>query len=84
MTERERQVLIGVALGYSNKRIAGDLGRGVKTIEKHRFKMKHRLGLNDAAAATRDALDNGLLPFDDEAQEPGPELGSAEAGSSPE
>jgi DNA-binding NarL/FixJ family response regulator len=56
MTERERQVLIGVALGYSNKRIAGDLGRSVKTIEKHRFKMKHRLGLNDAAAATRDAL----------------------------
>jgi two-component system response regulator NreC len=27
MTARERQVLIGVALGYSNKRIAGNLGR---------------------------------------------------------
>jgi hypothetical protein len=32
----------------------------------------------------RYALDNGLLPFDDEAQEPGPELGSTEAGPSPE
>jgi DNA-binding NarL/FixJ family response regulator len=35
MTERELQVLVGVALGYSSKRIAGNLGRSVKTIEKH-------------------------------------------------
>src|SRR3984885_7581576 len=48
MTARERQVLIGVALGYSNKRIAANLGRSVKTIEKHRFKMMHRLGLQNA------------------------------------
>jgi len=80
MSERERQVLIGVALGYSNKRIAGDLGRSVKTIEQHRFKMMHRLGLNNAAAATRYALDNGLLPCDEETEEPRPEPGCAEAG----
>ena len=84
MTERERQVLIGVALGYSNKRIAGNLARSVKTIEKHRFKMMHRLGLRNAAAATRYAMDNGLLDADDGAQLPGPEHGAAEAGSSPE
>jgi DNA-binding NarL/FixJ family response regulator len=84
MTARERQVLIGVALGYSNKRIAGNLGRSVKTIEKHRFKMMHRLGLQNAAAATRYAMDNGLLQADDGAQEPGPEHESAEAGASPE
>ena len=84
MTARERQVLIGIALGYSNKRIAGNLGRSVKTIEKHRFKMMHRLGLQNAAAATRYALDNGLLHADDGAQDPGPEHGPAEAGASPE
>jgi DNA-binding NarL/FixJ family response regulator len=84
MTARERQVLIGVALGYSNKRIAGNLARSVKTIEKHRFKMMHRLGLRNAAAATRYAMDNGLLHADDGAQEPGPEHGSADAGASPE
>jgi DNA-binding NarL/FixJ family response regulator len=84
MTARERQVLIGVALGYSTKRIAGNLGRSVKTIEKHRFKMMHRLGLQNAAAATRYAMDNGLLHADDAAQEPSPEHGSAEAGASPE
>jgi two-component system, NarL family, response regulator NreC len=83
MTARERQVLIGVAQGYSNKRIAGNLGRSVKTIEKHRFKMMHRLGLPNAAAATRYALDNGLLRADDGAQEPDPSHGPAEAGTSP-
>jgi DNA-binding NarL/FixJ family response regulator len=84
MTARERQVLIGIALGYSNKRIAGNLGRSIKTIEKHRFKMMHRLGLQNAAAATRYAMDNGLLHADDRAQEPGSGQGSAEAGASPE
>jgi DNA-binding NarL/FixJ family response regulator len=84
MTARERQVLIGIALGYSNKRIAGNLGRSVKTVEKHRFKMMHRLGLRNTAAATRFAMDNGLLHADDGAQEPGPEHGSAEAGAPPE
>jgi two-component system, NarL family, response regulator NreC len=83
MTARERQVLIGIALGYSSKRIAGNLGRSVKTIEKHRFRMMHRLGLQNAAAATRYAMDNDLLHDDDGTQEPGPEHGSAKAGASP-
>src|SRR6204780_2053021 len=84
MTARERQVLIGIALGDSNKRIAGNLGRRVKTIEKHRFKIMHRLGLQNAAAATRYAMDNGLLHTDDGVQEPGPESGAAEGGASRE
>jgi len=73
MTERELQVLIGVALGYSSKRIAGNLGRSVKTIEKHRFKMMHRLGLHNAAAVTRFAIDNDLLQVYDEGDVPRPD-----------
>lgn len=65
MTIREREVLIGVALGHSSKRIAGDLGRSVKTIEKHRFKMMHKLGLRNSAAVARYAIDNRLLDRDD-------------------
>ena len=61
ITVRERQVLIGVALGYSSKRIAANLGRSVKTIEKHRFKMMRKLGLHNAAAVTRYAIDNGFV-----------------------
>lgn len=73
MTERELQVLVGVALGYSSKRIAGNLGRSVKTIEKHRFKMMHRLGLHNAAAVTRFAIDNDLLQVNDEGDVPRPD-----------
>ena len=69
MTAREREVLIGVALGYSSKRIAGNLGRSVKTIEKHRFKMMHKLGLRNTAAVTRYAMDNGLLDADSTTRE---------------
>jgi DNA-binding NarL/FixJ family response regulator len=72
MTAREREVLIGVALGYSSKRIAGNLGRSVKTIEKHRFKMMHKLGLRNTAAVTRYAMDNGLLDAESKTQEPHP------------
>jgi two-component system response regulator NreC len=73
MTVREREVLIGVALGYSSKWIAGTLGRSVKTIEKHRFKMMHKLGLRNAAAVTRYAIDHGLLDATGESQELPPE-----------
>jgi two-component system, NarL family, response regulator NreC len=73
MTAREREVLIGVALGYSSKWIAGYLGRSVKTIEKHRFKMMHKLGLRNAAAVARYAIDHGLLDAAGESQEVPPE-----------
>ena len=73
MTARERQVLIGVALGYSSKRIAGRLGRSVKTIEKHRSKMMRKLGLRNTASVTRYAMDNGFLKPDSEAEELRPE-----------
>jgi DNA-binding NarL/FixJ family response regulator len=69
ITARERDVLIGVALGFSSKRMAADLGRSVKTIEKHRFKMMHKLGLRNAAAVTRYAMDYGLLTAHSEAQQ---------------
>ena len=72
MTAREREVLIGVALGYSSKRIAGNLGRSVKTIEKHRFKMMHKLGLRNTAAVTRYAMDHGLLDADNKTWESHP------------
>jgi DNA-binding NarL/FixJ family response regulator len=69
ITPCEREVLIRVALGYSSKRIAADLGRSVKTIEKHRFKMMHKLGLRNAAAVARYAMDNGLLTAGSEARD---------------
>ncbi len=69
MTAREREVLIGIALGYSSKWIASYLGRSVKTIEKHRFKMMHKLGLRNAAAVARYAIDHGFLDAAGESRE---------------
>jgi DNA-binding NarL/FixJ family response regulator len=68
MTAREREVLIGIALGYSSKWIAASVGRSVKTIEKHRFKMMHKLGLRNAAAVARYAIDHGFLDTGGESQ----------------
>ena len=76
ITVRERQVLIGVALGYSSKRIAGNIGRSVKTVEKHRFKMMRKLGLHNSAAVTRYAMDNGFLQTDTGVREPHTETAS--------
>jgi DNA-binding NarL/FixJ family response regulator len=61
LTERQREVLIGVAQGYSTKSIAGFLGRSIRTIEKHRLEIMHKLGLRNAASVARYAIDHGLL-----------------------
>jgi DNA-binding NarL/FixJ family response regulator len=61
LTFRERQVLVGVAQGYTSKEIAVKLGRSVKTIVKHRSNMMRKLCLHDASSVTRFAIANGLL-----------------------
>jgi DNA-binding NarL/FixJ family response regulator len=61
LTPRERQVLVGVAQGYTSKQIAANLQRSVRTIIKHRANMMRKLSLHDASAVTRFAIANGLL-----------------------
>jgi DNA-binding NarL/FixJ family response regulator len=61
LTLRERQVLIGVAQGYTSRQIAAKLDRSEKTIVKHRSNMMRKLNLHDASAVTRFAIANGLL-----------------------
>jgi DNA-binding NarL/FixJ family response regulator len=61
LTFRERQVLIGVAQGYSSKEIAATLNRSVRTIVKHRSNMMRKLSLQDVSAVTRYAIARGFL-----------------------
>jgi DNA-binding NarL/FixJ family response regulator len=61
LTFRERQVLVGVAQGYTSKEIAVTLERSVKTVVKHRSNMMRKLSLHDASSVTRFAIANGLL-----------------------
>jgi two-component system response regulator NreC len=61
LTPRERQILVGVAQGYTSRQIAAKLDRSVKTIVKHRANMMRKLSLHDASGVIRFAIANGLL-----------------------
>jgi DNA-binding CsgD family transcriptional regulator len=56
LSRREREVLDGLAAGYSNKIIAAQLGLSVRTVEVHRSRMMQRLGVRHPAEAIRLAV----------------------------
>jgi len=57
----DRQILRLIALGVPTWRIAADLRRGVKVVEKYRANLMRRLNLTSAAAVTRYAVSCNLL-----------------------
>jgi DNA-binding NarL/FixJ family response regulator len=61
VTEREREVLAGIAQSLSNKEIGRSLRISNKTVEKHRGNLMRKLDLHGAAALTRFALREGLV-----------------------
>lgn len=61
LTPREREVLIEIARGSSNKDIASRYGISVRTVESHREALMKKLGLRGAASLTRFAVDLGLV-----------------------
>ena len=61
LSEREKEVLILVAWGYSNKEIAGELGLSTKTIETYRVRISEKLGLRSRTQIVQYALRQGWL-----------------------
>ncbi len=61
LSRRERDVLIGVASGKTNKEIAADLGLGVRTVESYRETLVRKLGIASTAGLTRFAIEAHLL-----------------------
>ncbi len=57
----DRQILRLIALGVPTWRIAADLRRGVKVVEKYRANLMHRLNLSSTAAVARYAVSCNLL-----------------------
>jgi DNA-binding NarL/FixJ family response regulator len=64
VTGREREILIMIANGQSNKRIALTISRSIKTVEKHRANLMRKLDLHNVADVTRFAVNSGLLSED--------------------
>jgi DNA-binding NarL/FixJ family response regulator len=62
LTIRERQVLIGVAGGRTNKEIAQELGISHRTVESHRESLMRKLHVNTVAGLTKIALEERLIP----------------------
>ncbi len=61
LSEREAEVVQGVAKGYSNKEIAAQLSLSIKTVETYRARAMEKLGLESRAALVRYALERGWL-----------------------
>lgn len=61
LTSRERDVLLGVARGQTNKAIAGELGISHRTVESHRESLMRKLRINTVAGLTRFALESGVM-----------------------
>jgi DNA-binding NarL/FixJ family response regulator len=61
LTSREREVMILIAEGLTNKRIGEQLEISPKTVARHRDNISAKLGLSSRAEFTRYAIQRGLI-----------------------
>jgi DNA-binding NarL/FixJ family response regulator len=61
LTPRQREILQLIAEGCTSKQIAQRLGLSVKTVERHRVELMHRLEIHDIAGLVRWAIRHGLV-----------------------
>ena len=61
LTGREREVLLGVANGRTNREIAEEFGISPRTVETHRERVMAKLRIRTVAGLTRFVVENGLL-----------------------
>ncbi len=57
LSKREREVLHGLVAGMSNKLLAYEMNRSIRTIEMHRARMMDRLGVKTLADVLQIAFD---------------------------
>ncbi len=61
LSEREKEVLVMLAWGYSNKEIAARLSLSVKTVETYKVRVGEKLGLRSRTEMVQYALRQGWL-----------------------
>ncbi|MFO6448018.1 response regulator transcription factor [Erythrobacter sp. NE805] len=62
LTPREREVLIGLVEGGTNKVIANKLGISPRTVELHRARVMKQLNANSLTELLQTALSAGVAP----------------------
>ncbi len=61
LSKREREVLLMVAQGYTNRQVAEHLELSVKSVESYRSRLQDKLGIQSRVELHRYALTSGLL-----------------------
>jgi DNA-binding NarL/FixJ family response regulator len=61
LTAREREILVHIAEGLTNREIAAALGISTRTVEAHRDSLIRKLGIRTVAGLTRLTIEQGLL-----------------------
>ncbi len=61
LTSREREVLIQIAEGYTNREIAEMLVISPKTVDRHRENIMHKLNLHNRVGLVKYAIEKGFI-----------------------
>jgi len=69
LSEREREIVKLVALGYSNKEIAEELFLSVHTVTTHRKNISRKLGIKSISGLTIYAILNEIITINDKNRE---------------
>jgi DNA-binding NarL/FixJ family response regulator len=64
LSDREREVVVRIARGFSNKEIAAQLELSVKTVETYKARVAEKLGLHSRVDIVRYAARQGWLRDD--------------------
>ncbi len=62
LTEREREVLVGIVAGHPNKTVAYDLDISPRTVEVHRANIMSKMEARSLADLVRMAISAGIMP----------------------
>jgi len=61
LSQREKEVLLYVARGVANKKIAEDLEISIRTVEAHRARIMNKLNLKNVQELVKFAISKGLI-----------------------
>ena len=61
LSNREKEVLKLVALGFTNKQIANQLLVSIKTVESHKARIRDKLNMNYRSDLVKYAIEKGMI-----------------------